>query len=167
MSLAAAGLWITFLWLVIYAVKYSSRRPKPTTEVTVKYLNIRLRTEVFNVLHDELSTWLSPNKSRILRNILLRLYDVGSFVGVIGMLLGFCLLFLTAASLFSGILRTGRDGHHGASTVTKRELDHAGDTTPPIASTSDTLRINPIVSILLRFGVVRQWAQLKFIRYQG
>lgn len=159
MSLAAASLWITSLWLVVYAVKYSSRRPKvllpfsqsrrPTTEVTVKHLNIRLKTEAFNLLHDELSTRLSPNKSRILRQILLRLYDLGSLVGVIGMLLGFCLLFLTATSLSSEILRTGRDGHHGASTVTKRGLGHAGDATPSITPVSDALRIQPIVSVPL------------------
>lgn len=160
MSLAAASLWITSLWLVIYAVKYSSRRPKfllpfsqnrrPTTEVTVKHLNIRLKTEAFNVFHDELSTWLSPHKSQILRQILLRLYDLGSLVGVVGMLVGFCLLFLTVASLSSEILRTGWDGHHNPSTVTKRGLGYAGDTTPYIASASEALRINPIVSIPLR-----------------
>ena len=160
MSLAAASLWITSLWLVIYAVKYSSRRPnlflpfsqnrKPTTEVTVKYLNIRLKTEAFNVFHDGLSTWLSPNKSRILRRILLRLYDLGSLVGVIGMLFGFCLLFLTVASSSSEILRAQRDGHESASTLTRRGLDYAGDTTPSIASASNALRIHPIVSVPLR-----------------
>ena len=159
MSLAAAGLWITLFWLVIYTVKYSCRRPKfllpfslnrrPTTEVSVKNLNIRLKTEAFNVFHDELSTRLSPDKSWILRQILLRLYDLGSFVGVIGMLLGFCLLFLTVASLSSELLHTGQDGHHTASTVTKRGLDPVGDTTPPIAPASNSLRINPIVSLPL------------------
>ncbi|KAG8221575.1 hypothetical protein J3R82DRAFT_1818 [Butyriboletus roseoflavus] len=122
----------------------------PTTEVTVKHLNIRLKTDAFNVFHDELSAWLSPNKSRILRQILLRLYDLGSLVGVIGILFGFCLLFLTAASLSSEILRMQRDGYQGASTLTKRGLEHTGDTTPSIAPASNALRINPIVSIPLR-----------------
>lgn len=152
MSLAAASLWITSLWLVIYAVKYSCRRPKfllplsqnrrATTEVTVKHLNIRLKTEAFNGFHDELAGWLSPNKSPVLRQRLLRLYDLGSLVGVIGMLLGFCLLFLTVASLSSELLHTGRDGHT-SSTVTKRGLDHTGGTA---SFASDTLKINPIVS---------------------
>jgi S2P endopeptidase len=160
MSLAAAGLWIIFFWLVIHTIKYSCRRPKfllpfslnrrPNTEVTVKHLNIRLKTEAFNVFHDELSTRLSPDKSWILRQILLRLYDLGSFVGVIGMLLGFCLLFLTVASLSSELLHTGQDGYHSASTVAKRGLNPIGGTTPPIAPASDALRINPIVSLPLR-----------------
>ncbi|KAF8551614.1 hypothetical protein OG21DRAFT_1499000 [Imleria badia] len=152
MSLAAAGLWIAFLWLVIHAVKYSYKGPKfllpfsqtrsPTTEVTVKHLNIRLKTDAFNPFHDQLSAWLSPDKSPILRQLLLRLYDLGSFVGVIGMLLGFYLLFLTVASLSSELLHTGRDGHHTTSTVTKRGLGHVAS---PIAPGSDALRIIPII----------------------
>lgn len=157
-QLPAAGLWITSLWLVIYAVKYASRRPKsllpfsqnrrPTTEVAVKHLNIRLKTDAFNVFHDKLCTWLSPNNSWILRQILLKLYDLGTLVGVIGMLLGFYLLFLTAASLSSEILHAGQD--HNTNTVTKRGLDHVADTTLPMAPASDLLRINPIVSVPLK-----------------
>ena len=114
----------------------------------MKHLNIRLKTEVFNVFHDELSTWLSPDKSWVLRQILLRLYDLGSFAGIIGMLLAFYLLFLTVASLSSELLHARQGGHHSA--LTKRGLDPVGDTTPRIAPTSDALRINPIVSLPLR-----------------
>jgi len=159
MSLAAAGLWITFFWLVIYAVKYSFGRPKsllpfsqtrrPITDITVKHLNVRLKTEAFNDFHDELSTWLSSDKSPILRQVLLRLYDLGSFVGVIGMLLGFYLLLLTVASFASELLHTGQEGHYSAGTVTKRGLDQVGATSP-IAPASDAVRINPIVSLPLR-----------------
>lgn len=155
MSLPTASFWITLLWLIIYAVKYTSRRPRSllpsshnrrlTTELTVKHLNIRLKTEAFNVFHDKLSTWLSHNDSQILRQILLKLYDLGSLLGVIGMLLGFSLLFLTVASLSSEILHAGRN--HSANTVTKREFDYVADPTTPTAPASDLLRINPIVSI--------------------
>ncbi|KAG6369924.1 hypothetical protein JVT61DRAFT_1603 [Boletus reticuloceps] len=161
MSLAVTCLWIAFLWLVIYAVKYSRRRPKfllpsshtrrPTTEVIVKYLNIRLKTQAFNAFHDKVSARLSSNDSRTLRQILLRLYDLGSFIGIIGMLVGFCLLFFTVASSSSELLRTGRDGHHSTSTstLTKRALHH-GDITVPTAPPSNALSINPIVSLPLR-----------------
>lgn len=157
MSLAAAGLWIASLWLVIYALKYSCRRSKallplshirrPATEVTVKHLNIRLKTDAFNAFHDELSTWLSSDKSQILRQLLLRLYDLGSIVGVIGMVLGFYLLFLTVTSLSSELLHTRQDVLHGTSPLTKRGLDHIDDPTSPVAPASDALRINPIVSL--------------------
>ena len=150
MSLAAVALWIALLWLVVHTVKYARSRPKfilpfsqnrsPTIGVTVKHLNIRLKTVALNGLHDELSTQLSPNKSRTLRRILLRLYDLGSGVAVVGMLLGFCLLLLTVVSLSSELLHTGHDVRHGASTVMKRGLDDAGQMAP-------AYRINPIVSL--------------------
>ncbi|KAF8128436.1 hypothetical protein EV363DRAFT_423617 [Boletus edulis] len=152
MSLAVTCLWIAFLWLVIYAVKYSRRRPKlllpssharrRTTEVTVKHLNIRLKTQAFNAFHDKLSARLSSNDYRILRQILLRLYDLGSFIGIIGMLVGFCLLFFTVASSSSELLRTGRGG--STSTLMKRALHH-GDITLPTAPPSNAPRINPII----------------------
>lgn len=175
MSLAAAGLWITFLWLVVYAVKYSFGRQKsllpfsqtrrPTTDITVKHLNIRLKTVAFNDFHDELSTRLSPNKSPILRPIFLRLYDLGSLVGVVGMLLGFYLLMLTVVSFASELLHAAQDGHQSANTVAKRGLDHVGATSP-VAPASGAVRINPIVSLPSRVRV-QQRTQLKFIRYQG
>lgn len=149
MSLAAASLWVAFFWLAVYAVKYSSRRPtsilpvsqhrRPTIEVTVKQLSLRLKTEAFNVFHDQLSASLSPSNPTFLRQILLKLYDLGSLLGVVGMLLGFCLLFLTLASLSSEILRAG-----GVNKLTKRGLDYVTGGTAPV---SDLPRINPIVSI--------------------
>ncbi|KAF9219284.1 hypothetical protein BS17DRAFT_717951 [Gyrodon lividus] len=152
MSLAAAGLWISCVWLVIYAVKYLSRRPKlllpfsqsrrPSTEISVKNLNLRLKTEAFNALHDELSIRLSSNASPTMRQILLWLYDLGSVISVIGMLAAFSLLLSTAVTLSQDVLGTRHVAHQSTNTVAKRGLDHVEDT---VALGHNAFTINPII----------------------
>ncbi|KAF8841485.1 hypothetical protein BDN67DRAFT_928192, partial [Paxillus ammoniavirescens] len=155
MSLAGGGLWISCLWLLIYAVKYSSRRPKsllpfsqsrrPSTEVSLKNLHLRVKTEVFNTFHDELSARLSSKPSAILRQTLLRLYDIGSIISTIGMLAAFCLLLSTVVTLSLDILRTRHVAHQSTSLVTKRGMDHGEDTFSSIAPGHNTFTINPII----------------------
>ncbi|KAG9311346.1 hypothetical protein JVU11DRAFT_8448 [Chiua virens] len=108
-----------------------------TTELVVRHLHARLKTDAFNGFHDKLSVSLSANNARTARQILLRLYDLGSLIGLVGMLLGFALLFFTVASLSSDILHAGR-----IHSITKRATDYTEDSIRPA---SDGLRINPII----------------------
>ncbi|KIK93106.1 hypothetical protein PAXRUDRAFT_145793 [Paxillus rubicundulus Ve08.2h10] len=155
MSLAVGGLWVSCLWLVIYAVKYSTRRPKsllpfsqsrrPSTEVSLKNLKIRVKTEVFNAFHDELSTRLSSKPSAMLRQTLLRLYDLGSLISVIGMLAAFCLLLSTTVTLSLDVLRTRHVSHQNTSVVARRGVHRDEDTFSSNAPGHNAFTIHPII----------------------
>ncbi|KIJ60749.1 hypothetical protein HYDPIDRAFT_98042 [Hydnomerulius pinastri MD-312] len=155
MSLVTAGLWISCVWLIIHGVKYSSRRSKPllpfshgrrpTTEVTVKNFNLRLKTQAFNELHETLCSRFSSNDCRLLKLMLVWLYDLGSIVSIAGMLTALGLLLWTTVALSRSVFQTQSTYVRSATILAKRGLEYVDNAIPSIAPANDALAVNPII----------------------
>ncbi|KAI6121204.1 hypothetical protein F5141DRAFT_504202 [Pisolithus sp. B1] len=142
MTVALAVLWVLCFWFVVYVVKYLSRssrqllplfRPRrQTVEVAVKNLHLRVKTNALNVLHDELCYSLSSDECRLLKRVLLHLYDLGSLVGVMGMIGALLLLWSITANLLMSMANTSFNSSHGS--LVKRGLEiEVGELTPVLA----------------------------------
>lgn len=142
MTVVLTVLWVTCFWLVVYCVKYLSRSSRQllpffqprrqTVEVSVKDLHLRIKTNALNVLHDELCDSLSSDECRRLKRALLRLYDLGSLVGVIGMIGALLLLWSITANLLMSM--AWASFNRSPSSLVKRGVEsEVGGLTPTLA----------------------------------
>ncbi|KAH7890390.1 hypothetical protein F5I97DRAFT_1799357 [Phlebopus sp. FC_14] len=151
MSLASTSLWISCVWLVIHAFKHSSKRSNPVlplsqgrrqiTDVTVRNLNLRVKTQAFNALHDGLSNFLLSGASRQLRQAFLWFYDLGSFLSAIGMLVALGLLAWTTITLSASVLEQRSATTSGV--LSKRGTELLGDSSR--TSSSHSFAVNLII----------------------
>ncbi|KAI6169689.1 hypothetical protein EDD17DRAFT_1748834 [Pisolithus thermaeus] len=142
MTVALAVVWVLCFWFVVYTVKYLSRSSRQllplfqprrqTVEVAVKNFHLRVKTNALNVLHDELCYSLSSDEYRLLKRVLLHLYDLGSLVGVMGMIGALLLLWSITANLLMSMARASFNSSH--SSLVKRGLEiEVGEITPALA----------------------------------
>lgn len=115
MSLWTLGLSLTSIWLAIHTLnelllsrsRSLSLLPTPTsvasrassTQVLVKKLHLRIQTTRWNILHDKLAARLASRRSLRLKTILAAFYDVGSVLGLLGMISAIGLLLWTTAQV--------------------------------------------------------------------
>ncbi|KAG6873700.1 hypothetical protein C0995_012162 [Termitomyces sp. Mi166 len=119
MSLASAFLVLTLVWVAIYALNYLLRSFKTrsllpsttstrhaqrnnwtesTTTVVLKGLHLRVQTTAWNLSHDILSTSLGSRQKACLRRVLMQFYDLGSVVGLMGMVITLGFLLTTGST---------------------------------------------------------------------
>lgn len=142
-------LWLSLLWLAVYGVKHWLKRTKPLlpfsqgrrpiVEVEVKHLHLRVKTHALNGLHDGLCKDLSSEQCRLLKRILLHLYDFGCVMTAIGMTTALVLLWWTTADLFMSVARTLSSS--ASSTLARRGLEHDSSG----VSNNDRLSVTPII----------------------
>lgn len=155
MTLALTILWVPCFWLVVHSFKYLSKRSKPIlplsrsrrrVDVIVKNLHLRVKTQAFNRRHNAISNILASNDRLTTKRTLLLLYDLGSVIAMIGMVIALALLGVMAVNLLVSVAKIKNKSTLGA--LVKRGLENdSGDGSP--ASTiipRNTLSVQPIVS---------------------
>jgi S2P endopeptidase len=156
MSLGTLALSLTILWLAIHALdrlvrthhrKHASILPSTsarnninTTHVTLHHIHLRIQTTTLNSTHERLSSAFSTKRFERLRNLLCWFYDLGSGVGVVGMVVGVSVLVWTVGELVGVSV-----GRKMGRRVVKRALD---------AAQPRTSLLNPIVSSFPFIGII-------------
>ncbi|OSD07677.1 hypothetical protein PYCCODRAFT_1401627 [Trametes coccinea BRFM310] len=162
-ELENASIWLLALWSALYALRYYRRRNRrittlpsltssswpastelfksPVTRITLNNLHLRYQSSAWNALHQSSSARLS--KRTEWRRALQLVYDIGSALGVLGMLGSVLLLAWTsvqlAASLFVQSTRPNTpEQRHGFA---KRELSEDGGTTVHEARATPSLQL--------------------------
>lgn len=154
MTLALTILWVPCFWLVVHSFKYLSKRSKPIlplsrsrrrVDVIVKNLHLRVKTQAFNRRHNAISNILASNDRLTTKRTLLLLYDLGSVIAMIGMVIALALLGVMAVNLLVSVAKIKNKSTLGA--LVKRGLENdSGDGSP--ASTiipRNTLSVQPII----------------------
>ncbi|KAI0354020.1 hypothetical protein OH77DRAFT_1426424 [Trametes cingulata] len=141
--------WLSVFWSALYAFRYhrrrarrvstlpgltSSARPASTelfrssvTRITLDKCHLRYQSTAWNALHQSSSARLA--KRTDWRTALQLVYDVGSLLGVLGMLGSVLLLVWTtlqlASTLYAGSTHVG--SHVSAGGIRKRDFNDYGD----------------------------------------
>lgn len=118
--------YVSLFWAVVYLLYYVSLRLRqqhlsssvlpipssasrgvtrnlyksPSTQITLHRLSLRIQSTVFNTKHDSLTETLSMATWSRVRNGLVHFYDLGSILGLVGMLGSLLLLMWTAGHIF-------------------------------------------------------------------
>ncbi|KAG6331927.1 hypothetical protein ID866_7160 [Astraeus odoratus] len=162
MTFIAVVLWAAGFWMTVYGVKYLSHRSKPvlplsnglrrrpTVEVTVKNLHLRVETPVLNALHDGLCRVLVLDNHRSLRGFFIKLYDLGSAIGIIGMVAALVLLWGLMVNLFMSALSLQSTSR--PSSLVKRAFDQPLEAQPLISGFDDDgmFAVRPIVRLVFK-----------------
>ncbi|KAG6918082.1 hypothetical protein DXG01_016534 [Tephrocybe rancida] len=167
----AALLVLTFIWAAIHALnyllkpssshtllpstaftRYSQRNAwsESTTTVVLKGLHLRISTTYWNLSHDLLSTSLKNGRIAGLNRVVKRLYDLGTVMGLIGMLAALGFLLTTggvsavslANKLWGSTAHTPSTPSEVVGALSKRSVDAAPG--GPEAHTSSSF-IKPII----------------------
>ncbi|KAI0828575.1 hypothetical protein BC628DRAFT_1409160 [Trametes gibbosa] len=141
--------WLALFWLALYALRYhrrqashtstlpsltSSARPSstelfrsPATRITLEQCHLRFQSTAWNALHQSSTARIA--KRHDWRRALELVYDVGSVLGVLGMLGSVLLLVWTNAQLSSALyMRLAyQQSAHPHGEILKRELVEKND----------------------------------------
>ena len=154
MSFGTLCLSLTIFWLAIHALSTlfpnhttllpttAPRLRASSTHITVKHLHLRIQTTTWNSVHDQLATRLASKPFRRARKALNCFYDIGSVVGVLGMVVGVGVLIWTLGELGVGVIGklSAQEGQVGG--IVKRALESSRI----IQTERTTSLLNPIVS---------------------
>ncbi|KAF8154677.1 hypothetical protein B0H34DRAFT_783787 [Crassisporium funariophilum] len=173
MSLGSATVLLASIWCIIHLLNYAvnrkglsvlptnqrnpgsiphrySIRNSHTTQVSLKALHLRISTTAWNGYHDVLAAHLARRGKYKLNWFFRWGYNLGTVVGILGMLTGLAVLFWLSASsvwnLFQMLSNRGPITIYDTLDLARRSVDNDNITpTPGIDSTSQYLRITPII----------------------
>ncbi|KAI0712062.1 hypothetical protein C8Q76DRAFT_768815 [Earliella scabrosa] len=164
MGVEAAVLWLSSFWLALYALRHHRRQkhrglslPAPTsvstsspelfrtreTRVTLRNLHLNIQSTAWNASHQYLAARLKRRDRW--RAVLLLAYDIGSVLGVLGMLGSVLLLAWTAVRLAFSWYDPPSLPHTPSGTAALHKRDVVAYGTPTLSTSAQNAPLHLII----------------------